>query len=135
VLDAGLFVDLLVIDPDDLTFSLVCGRARWVGRDALAQRVVRLHRDPIDWLAAGCAGSCHVALISRKGLRELRSAEQILCDDVHTALEAWDWGFGANDKALSRFEVDAESWNIRDYFRTTASHRAVSALHKLVRAA
>jgi hypothetical protein len=35
---------------------------------------------------------------------------------IHTALEAWSWGFGAEDDELARFEIDDSPLAIRSYF-------------------
>jgi hypothetical protein len=47
----------------------------------------------MDWLEAGCTGVCHIEPISRKALKDLRNVETIECNDIHTALEAWSWGY------------------------------------------
>lgn len=131
IVEAGTFVDLLLIDMDYLGFTLVCGRVNWLGHEQLGhERVIRLHRDPVDWLEAGCRGICHVELISRQALKELDAAEEIHCNDIHTALEAWDWGFSSDDKELKRFVIDAHPENIRDYFNDQARWRAVHELQQ-----
>jgi hypothetical protein len=117
----GKFVDLLFIS-DEMSFARATCRAPWLGRENLALPVVRLHTHPMDWLEAGCTGVCHIAETSRKALKDLRSATTIECNDIHTALEAWDWGFDA-DRAnpdapqdLARFLIDDSPESIRSYF-------------------
>jgi hypothetical protein len=85
---------------------------------------VRLHPHPLDWLEAGCTGACHIALISRKALKELRAAKTIQCNDIGTALEAWDWGFSADDEELGRFVIDADEANILEYIKVSAWARS-----------
>jgi hypothetical protein len=70
----------------------------------------------MDWLEAGCVGVCHVDPYGRKALKELRNVESIQCNDIHTALEAWSWGFEADDDELARFDIDDSPGNIRSYF-------------------
>jgi hypothetical protein len=83
----------------------------------------------MDWLEAGCTGVCHVEPISRKALKDLHAAKTIECNCVHTALEAWDWGFDA-DRAnlnapqdLARFVIDDSPASIRRYFEDEADRR------------
>jgi hypothetical protein len=45
------------------------------------------------------------------------------CNDVGTALQAWDWGFGGEDDALARFAIDDSPESIRCYFRDEADWR------------
>jgi hypothetical protein len=115
IIEDGVFVDLLFI-TDEQSFARATCRASWLGRENLALPVVRLHAHPMDWLESGCTGVCHIAETSRKALKELRSATKIECNDVHTALEAWDWGFGGEDDALARFVIDDSPESIRQYF-------------------
>lgn len=115
IFEDGAFIDLLVINRE-MSFSMVTGRASWLGRENLALPVVRLHAHPMDWLDAGCAGVCHVEPISRKGLKELAQAKTIECDDIETALEAWDWGFGPDEAELARFEIDDTPHAIQAYY-------------------
>jgi hypothetical protein len=115
IVEDGTFVDLLFIS-DEMTFARATCRAPWLGREYLALPVVRLHAHPMDWLEAGCTGVCHIEPISRKALKDLRAAERIECNCIHTALEAWDWGFGGEDDELKRFEIDDSPFNIRGYF-------------------
>jgi hypothetical protein len=78
--------------------------------------VVRLHSHPTDWLEAGGRGVCHIEPISRNALKELSQVTTIECNDIYTALEAWDWGFGGADDELSRFSIDDSPGAIRQYF-------------------
>ena len=114
IIEDGKFVDLLFISNDGTAFARATGRALWLGR--VAGPVVRLHAHPMDWLAAGCTGVCHIAETSRKALKDLRSVATIECNDIHTALEAWSWGFGADDDELARFSIDDTPGNIRTHF-------------------
>jgi hypothetical protein len=84
---------------------------------------VRLHAHPMDWLEDGCTGVCHIESISRKALKDLRSVTTIECNDVHTALEAWSWGFGADEDELARFAIDDTPGSIRAYFEDEAKWR------------
>jgi hypothetical protein len=115
IIEDGTFVDLLFIS-DEMSFARATCRAPWLGWEYLALPVVRLHAHPMDWLEAGCTGVCHIEPISRKALKDLRVAERIECNCIHTALEAWDWGFGGEDDELKRFEIDDSPFNIRSYF-------------------
>src|SRR5205823_5497472 len=128
----GQFIDLLLIDTYWHSHRAICGRANWLGRDNFGDATtLRLHRDPLDWLAAGCEGVCHVEPISRKAFPELAAATKILCNDLPTALEAWDWGFGSEREELSRFEIDDEPESIRAYFERQALNSAISELCEL----
>jgi hypothetical protein len=131
VLQGGVFTDLLLLDQEDLSVTRVCGIAEWLGRDEFgATQEVRLHRDPADWLEAGCTGVCHIEPISRAGLKDLQQMDRIICSDVHTALEAWDWGFGGNDAELGRFVIDAEPEMIRTYFERQAKWTALTVIRQ-----
>lgn len=125
VLEGGRFVDLLLIGAQSYTITTACGRAHWLGRDNLTAPVVWLHASPFDWLEAGCEGAAHIHPVSRQALKELRAARVIACNDVETALEAWDWAFGADDAELGRFEIDANPEAIRDYFEQQARISAI----------
>lgn len=105
IVENGTFIDLLVISGE-MHFASVTCRASWLGRENLTLPVVRLHAHPMDWLDAGCSGACHIAPINRKALKELAQAKTIECNDIETALEAWDWGFGSDEAELARFEID-----------------------------
>lgn len=130
IIQNGKFIDLLLIDAYDLSFTRACCTASWLGADEIGREdTIRLHRDPIDWLEAGCRGTCHIEPISRQGLKDLRQAEQIICSDTHTALEAWDWAFGADDDELARFQIDDSAENIRNYFSQQAKWRAMTVIH------
>ena len=114
IFEDGVFSDLLCIS-EAMTFVRITCRSKWLGRENLAAPVVRLHAHPMDWLESG-TGVCHIEPCSRKALKELRKAKTIECNDIYTALEAWSWGFGAEDEYLSRFEVDDSPFNILSYF-------------------
>jgi hypothetical protein len=45
-----------------------------------------------------------------------RSAEVIECNDIYTALQAWDWGFGGDDDELARFSIDDSAASIGAYY-------------------
>jgi hypothetical protein len=122
IIEDGQLVDLLFIS-DEMSFARATCRAPWLGRENLALPVVRLHAHPMDWLESGCTGVCHVEPISRKALAELRNVETIECNDIHTALEAWDWGFGADEDELARFAIDDTPASIRAYFEAEAKWR------------
>jgi hypothetical protein len=77
----------------------------------------------MDWLEAGGTGVCHIESTSRKALKELSRAATIECNDISTALEAWSWGFGGEDDALSRFSVDDTLLAMRQYFEDEARWR------------
>jgi hypothetical protein len=124
IIEDGTFVDLLFISNDGTSFARATCRAPWLG--TVAGPVLRLHAHPMDWLEAGCTGACHIAETSRKALAELRNVETIECNDIHTALEAWDWGFGGDDDALARFEIDDTPAAIRSYFEEQAQWCAAS---------
>jgi hypothetical protein len=122
---------LLLVDMDVLAFTLVCGRAKWLGREELGrEKAVRLHRTPVDWLESGCRGVVHVEPISRRALRDLRLADEIRCSNIHTALEAWSWGFGDDDDELGRFVIDDSPENIRSYFAQIAKFQALAKLQQ-----
>jgi hypothetical protein len=120
VTEAGAFVDLLLLHTDCSDFT-VCG-TQWLGRDNLKQPTVRLHATPNDWYDAGCEGACHVARTSRVALQELKlqKVATILCSDMNTAMEAWDWGFAGDESELSRFVVDATPEAVQRYFEDGA---------------
>ena len=122
IIENGVFVDMLFIS-DEMSFVRATCRAPWLGRENLTLPVVRLHPHPMDWLEAGCTGACHIEPTSRKALKDLRSAETIECNDIHTALEAWDWGFGADEDELARFAIDDTPASIRAYFEAEAKWR------------
>jgi hypothetical protein len=122
VVEDGNFVDLLFIS-DEMSFARATCRAQWLGRENFIGPVVRLHPHPLDWLEAGCTGVCHIEPCSRKALKDLRAFETIECNDVHTALEAWSWGFGAEDDELARFLIDDTPLAIRQYFEDVAKWR------------
>jgi hypothetical protein len=103
-----------------MSFETACGSARWLGRDNMTAPVVRLHPFPIDWLTARCGGVCHIEPYTRQGLKELRAVPSIVCNDMETALDAWEWAFGADDAEMARFDIDAPPEAIRGYFEKQA---------------
>jgi hypothetical protein len=119
IIEDGIFVDLLFIS-DQMSFARATCRTPWLGRDNLLApvtgSVVRLHSHPMDWLESGCAGACHIDPINRKALAKLADATSIECNDIHTALEAWDWAFGGDEEELWRFIIDDSPFAIRCYF-------------------
>jgi hypothetical protein len=123
IIEDGKFIDLLLIcdfigfdtdEPDDRYFETVCCRASWLGT---ITPTTRLHAHPLDWLESGCTGACHIALISRAALKDLRNVESIVCNDVATALNAWSWAFDADEAELSRFVIDDTLESIDSYYR------------------
>jgi hypothetical protein len=122
IIENGVFVDLLFIGEENSFVRATC-RAPWLGRENLTQPVIRLHAHPLDWLQSGCTGVCHVEPCSRKALAELTDATTIECNDIHTALEAWDWGFGGDEDELSRFVIDDTPAEIRSYFENAVRWR------------
>jgi Ser-tRNA(Ala) deacylase AlaX len=90
--------------------------------------VVRLHAHPLDWLEAGCTGVCHIEPCSRKALKELHAAKTIQCNDIYTALQAWDWGFDADEAEQGRFEIDDTPESISRYIEDEVNLRV---LHRL----
>jgi hypothetical protein len=131
IIEAGAFIDLLLIDCTSFTFTTACGRAEWLGRDEIGgDDVVRLHSHPMDWLAAGCRGVCHIESISRDALKDLRSVRRVICNDIHTALEAWGWS-SHDDGVPGRWMIDDEPGNILAYFDKLADRRVRRALQNL----
>jgi hypothetical protein len=128
IFENGKFIDLLFIN-ESMSFVRATCRAKWLG--TVAGPVLRLHAHPLDWIAAGGAGACHIEPISRKALKDLRNVATIECNDIHTALEAWDWGFGGEDDELARFVIDDTPGNISAYYedefkwRTASKERAL----------
>jgi hypothetical protein len=122
IIEDGVFTDVLFIS-DEMSFARATCRIPWLGRKNLTLPVIRIHSHPMDWLEAGCAGVCHIEPVSRKALKDLRSATTIECNDIHTALEAWDWGFGGDPEALARFIIDDTPLAIRSYFEHEAKWR------------
>jgi hypothetical protein len=129
IMEDGIFVDLLFIS-DEMSFARATCRTPWLGRANLTLPVVRLHAHPMDWLEAGCTGVCYIEPISRKALRELRGVTTIECNDIHTALEVWDWAFDGDEDELSRFLIDDSPLAIRCYFEDEVRWRT----HHLARA-
>ncbi|MDH2350870.1 hypothetical protein QCM80_09340 [Bradyrhizobium sp. SSUT112] len=126
IFEDGAFIDLLVIS-DDQSWSMVTCRTPWLGRENLAQPVVRLHPHPMDWLQAGCDGVCYVEPIGRKALKELAKAQTIECNDIATALEAWDWAFESDESELARFEIDDTPRSINAYYEGEVRRHAARA--------
>ena len=117
IMQDGEFVDLLIIDPDDPDyFWAVCGMSNWLGADCLGGDVVRLHKSPLDWLAAGGTGVCQIHSHSRQHLKELADSRIIQCSDAETALEAWDFGFNCDPDALDRFHMDDDPRDTTAYY-------------------
>ena len=125
IFEDGSFVDLLFIS-DEMSFARATCRASWLG--CITGPVVRLHAHPMDWLEAGCTGVCHIEPMGRKALKDLRAAERIECACIYTALEAWSWGFGADDDELARFFVDGSPASIRGYFEDDVRWRVRMAV-------
>lgn len=121
----GALIDLLLINPHSGLSETVTGHGRWLGEKQLSSSTVRLQASPLAWLRSDCTGVCNVQRTSRRAFEDLSGAQAILCDDVHTAFEAWEWGFGADPNALSRFVIDAPAPAIRAYFEKEAFWRAV----------
>lgn len=117
--------DLLTIDSYG-HHHMALRRAIWLGESQLSGKTVRLHASPLEWLQGGCVGVCHVSPIFRGGFEALRGVDEILCNDIYTAFEAWDWGFGSDPDALDRFVIDANPINIRTYFEELAYWRAAT---------
>jgi hypothetical protein len=124
IIEDDVFIDLLFISNDGTSFVRATGRARWLGT---ITPTTRLHSHPMDWLQAGCDGACHVEPISREALKDLAAATTIECNDIHTALEAWDWGFGGEDDELARFSIDDAPGSIRSYFEAQAKWQVAVA--------
>jgi hypothetical protein len=122
IIEDGKLIDLLFIS-DEMSFARATCRASWLGRENLAAPVVRLHAHPMDWLEAGRTGVCHIEPVSRKTLKELHSATTIECNCIHTALEAWSWGFSDDDDELARFAIDDTPESINWYFEEMAVDR------------
>jgi hypothetical protein len=122
IYDDGKFIDLLLIG-DDMSFETACCKATWLGR---ITPTTRLHSHPMDWIESGCTGVCHIEPISRTALKDLQAATTIECNDIHTALEAWDWGFGADDDALARFSIDDTPGSISAYYEDDFKWRTAS---------
>jgi hypothetical protein len=114
IYEDGNFVDVLFIS-DEQSFARATCRAKWLG--SVAGPLLRLHPHPMDWLSAGCTGVCHIEPVSQKALKDLRAVTTIECNDIHTALEAWSWGFDANEDELARFVIDDTPFAIRSYFQ------------------
>jgi hypothetical protein len=121
-IEGGKFVDLLLIG-DDMSFETACCRAAWLGK---ITPTTRLHAHPMDWIESGCTGVCHIESVSREALKDLRAATTIECNDVHTALTAWDWGFGGDDDELARFVIDDSAAGICSYLETDIRWRTAS---------
>ena len=127
IVESGKTIDLLLI-YDDYSYRTVRGTP-WVGRDSI-RNTVRLHADVFSWLAAGCTGCCHVALISRAALKELQQAAVIECNDITVALQAWDWGFGGDDDALSKFVIDDTPETIEAYYASEVDYHAMMVMRR-----
>jgi hypothetical protein len=122
IVEDGKFIDLLFIS-DEMSVGRATCRAAWLGE---ITPTTRLHAHPMDWLSAGCTGVCHIEPISRKALKDLRKATTIQCNDVHTALQAWDWAFGGDPQELERFDIDDTPGNISAYYEDDFRWRTAS---------
>lgn len=98
----------------------------WLGRNNITGPRVRLHHSVFSWLDAGCSGCVSIHPFQRTHLKDLAAVDTIECDEISTALEAWEWGFGGRQEALSRFLIDDEPENIEGYFRRQAFWEATS---------
>ncbi len=133
IFENGTFIDLLVV-TDQMQFASVTCRASWLGRENLALPLVRLHAHPMDWLEAGCTGACHIAPFSRNALDQLAKAETVECNDIETALEAWNWGFDGDDAELARFEIDDTPRAIQAYYERAVSRHVARVVADMERA-
>ena len=124
IYEDGVFVDLLFVSEEQ-SFARATCRAKLLG--TVAGPVLRLHAHPFDWVEAGCTGVCHIEPISRKALKDLCAVTTIECNDIHTALEAWDWGFESDDDELARFVVDDTPGNITAYYEDEAKWRVATS--------
>jgi hypothetical protein len=127
IIEDGKLLDLLVIS-DEMSFDRVTCRAPWLGRANLTLPVVRLHPHPMDFLEAGCTGVCHIEPMSRKALKDLSRAATIECNDIHTVLEAWSWGFSDDDDELARFVIDDSPESVSRYIEGEVQWRVLSRL-------
>ncbi|MGY4502379.1 hypothetical protein ACVWYH_006336 [Bradyrhizobium sp. GM24.11] len=132
IFENGTFIDLLVISSE-MHFASITGRAVWLGRENLTLPVVRLHAHPMDWIESACSGVCHIAPTSRKALKELAKAKTIECNDIETALEAWDWGFESDDDALARFEINDTPRAIEAYYENLVRWHAAHVIDDMGR--
>jgi hypothetical protein len=132
IIEVGTFVDLLLIYSNSFEFTTACGRASWLGRDDIGRgNTLRLHKHPMDWLAAGCRGACHIAPISRSAFNDLNQVRYIQCNDIRTALEAFDWSCSNDDDEVAgRWIIDDEPDNILAYFNKLADIRVRHALRR-----
>lgn len=126
VFESGNVIDILLIDPETSDWSRVCQAARWLGGDNIGDSVVRLHRQPLDWLAAGGAGIVNLHPYQRDHFPALKAAGRIECDEIELAIDCWDWS-GADDADLTRFEIDDDPENVEAYFRRSAGFNEVAA--------
>ncbi|WP_064696082.1 hypothetical protein [Rhizobium aegyptiacum] len=122
----GEIVDYGILHTPDFTFATVRQKAIWLGGDNITGDEVRLHSSVERWLSAGATGCVYIDQQRRTPMKRLQAVTKIFCDDVELALEAWDWGFGADDAALDRFEIDDTPENIESYFKAMAERRAIS---------
>jgi len=132
IIEGGQWVDLAcweVLDhecvPSFRVFTLA--DAPWLGRDNIAGPRVRLHHSVFSWLGAGCSGCVSIHPFQRTHLKDLAAVDTIECNEISTATEAWEWGFGGLDEALSRFLIDDEPENVTDYFKREAFWQAATA--------
>ena len=97
-----------------------------MGGDNIDGDEIRLHTCVSDWLEAGATGCGYIDEQRRTPVKRLQAVKKIFCNDVAWALEAWDWAFGADNAALSRFEIDDTPENIEAYFLAQAQRRAIT---------
>ncbi|AHF86705.1 hypothetical protein RLEG3_18395 [Rhizobium leguminosarum bv. trifolii WSM1689] len=126
IVDSGQTVDYGLLFIEDFEFATVRQKAIWLGGDNIDGDEIRLHGCVSDWLDAGGEGCVFIDPQRRSPLKRLQSVGKILCSDVGTALEAWEWAFGADDNELGRFEIDDTPENIEAYFRAQAERRAIT---------
>lgn len=121
----GEFVDILLMDLEDPTsWRCMHLRADWLGADAIGLPEVRLQYSPFAWLEAGGTGVCNIHSHDRGHFRALALSDRILCDDIDTAMECWEWAFGGDDDKLERIVCDDDQDNIDVYFKRQAFWRA-----------
>lgn len=131
IMSEGEFLDLLLADPNDPSiWRVMYGRADWLGYDAIGYPEVRLHYSPFAWLEAGGVGVCNVHPHYRGHFKDLDVSERIVCDDIDTAMEAWEWAFGGSDDKLDRIVCDDDPENIKAYFERQAFWEASSKVRR-----
>ncbi|MFF0919113.1 hypothetical protein ACFYE8_05350 [Rhizobium leguminosarum] len=126
IVDNGQTIDYGLLFIEDFEFTTIRQKAIWLGGDNIEGDEVRLHRCVSEWMEAGGEGCVYIDPQRRTPLKRLQAVGKILCSDVGTALEAWEWGFSAQDDYLSRFDIDDTPENIEAYFQAQAARRAVT---------